>query len=484
VTTSSTTEIEAAPVTGGVGTVVYFGNYQGIVDTGVFALVVNDGVSATYIGIPLGTSQNSVNFITDLPVGSNGSFASTAPSGAISGNASSTGTTGTLLGNDVFIGGILPAASYSVASGFYTGNLGGVPGSNVAAIVGADGSIFLYLSNGSFTDAGYAQGAIDATGAFSIPTYQGNTITGTVNPTTSLLTAAFSGPSGGTVIAGKVSGGTFSDGVLKNISTRGSVGSGANAMIAGFVVGGTANKQLLVRAAGPSLSNFGITGAVAATQLTVMNSSQAVVAANTGWSSTTVNAAAVSAADTTAGAFPFAAGSADSAIVGSFPPGSYTATVTGAGGDTGIGLVEVYDLDAFSPFTANKLVDVATRGDVGSGNAALIAGFVINGTAPKRLLIRGDGPALAMFNVSGPLATPHLQLYSGSTVIRENYSWGVGNDPGLISAAEKASGAFAFANGSADSAILITLNPGSYTVEVSGANSATGNSIVEVYEVP
>jgi hypothetical protein len=177
------------------------------------------------------------------------------------------------------------------------------------------------------------------------------------------------------------------------------------------------------------------------------------------------------AAETAAGAFQLPSGSADSAIVGSFPPGAYTATVTGAGGDTGIGLVEVWDLDAFSPFTPNKLVDVATRGDVGSGGAVLIAGFVINGTAPKRLLIRADGPTLGSFGVSSPIPTPHLQLYSGTTVIRENYSWGEGNDPGLVIAAEKASGAFDF-------------NPGSYTAEVSGAASATGNSIVEVYEVP
>jgi len=255
-------------------------------------------------------------------------------------------------------------------------------------------------------------------------------------------------------------------------------------MIAGFVVGGSANKQLLVRAVGPTLSDFGIAGAVAGTQLTVMNSSNAIIAANTGWSSSGANATAVAAAETTAGAFQLPSGSADSAIVGSFPPGSYTATVTGAGGDTGIGLVEVWDLDAYSPFTANKLVDVATRGDVGTGGAVLIAGFVINGTAPKRLLIRADGPTLASFGVSGPIATPHLQLYNGTTVIRENYSWGEGNDPGLIEAAEKASGAFEFINGSADSAILITLNPGSYTAEISGANSATGNSIIEVYEVP
>jgi len=480
-TTSSPIDVEAQPVNTGVGTVVYFGNYQGLSETGYFAFVSNDGISGTFIGYLTSPSGSPVTFLTDLPINSGGAF----DTSSIVGTASSTGVSGSLApSGDVFIGGVPAATSYGVASGYYTGDLGGIAGSNVAAIVGADGSIMVYVSNGGYTDAGDAlTGTIDSTGAFSITTVKGNTITGTVNPVTSLLTAAYSGPSGGNILAGKVTGGTFSDGVLKNISTRGSVGSGSNAMVAGFVVAGTASKHLLVRAAGPTLSALGISGAIAGTQLTVMNSGGTVLASNSGWSSTGANQAAVTAADTTAGAFAFPVGSADSAIVGSFGPGAYTATVTGTGGNTGIGLVEVWDLDTFAPFTANKLVDVATRGDVGTGGAVLIAGFVIDGTAPKRLLIRGDGPGLGGFGVSGFLATPHLQLYSGSTVIRENYSWGDGNDPGLIAKAEAESGAFAFKSGSADSAMLIVLNPGSYTVEVSGANSATGNSMVEVYEV-
>jgi hypothetical protein len=480
-TTSSPIDVEAEPVNTGVGSVVYFGNYQGLSETGVFAFVSNDGTTGTFIGFLTTPSGSPITYLPDVTLNSGGAF----DTSSISGTASSTGVSGSLApSGDVFIGGVPPTTSFAVSSGYFTGDLGGVPGSNVAAIVGADGSIMVYVSNGSFSDAGVGiSGTVDSRGAFTIPTVGGNTITGTVDPVTSLLTASLSGPNGGTIIGGKVTGGTFSDGVLKNISTRGSVGSGANAMVAGFVVAGTAPKQLLVRAAGPTLTALGISGAVAGTQLTVMNSGGAVLAANAGWSSTSANQSVVTAADTKVGAFAFPLGSADSAIVGSFAPGAYTATVTGAGGDTGIGLVEVWDMDTPAPFTANKLVDVATRGDVGTGGAVLIAGFIIDGTAPKRLLIRGDGPGLGGFGVSGFLATPHLQLYSGSTVIRENYSWGQGNDPGLIAKAQAEAGAFAFKPGSADSAILIVLNPGSYTVEISGANGATGNSMVEVYEV-
>jgi hypothetical protein len=148
-------------------------------------------------------------------------------------------------------------------------------------------------------------------------------------------------------------------------------------------------------------------------------------------------------------------------------------------------LVEIYDLDTFTPFTSMKLTNVSTRGMVGTGTGVLIGGFSINGTAPKRVLIRGAGPSLTALNVSGALAAPHLQLYNNSqAIIRENYSWGTGNDPGLVTEAEASTGAFSFAGGSADSAILIVLPPGTYTAEVSGANQTTGDALVEVYEVP
>jgi hypothetical protein len=255
-------------------------------------------------------------------------------------------------------------------------------------------------------------------------------------------------------------------------------------MIAGFVVGGTANKQLLIRAIGPTLTSFSLDGAIPATELQVFSGAN-LISSNTGWSSTPANELAVSNADAEVGAFPLPAGSADSALVGSFPPGNYTAMFSGANGATGIGLVEIYDMDTYAPFTTMKLTNVSTRGDVGTGNNVLIGGFEINGTAPKRLLIRGAGPALTALNVSGALATPHLTLYNSSGgTIRENFAWQTGNDPGIVSEAEASTGAFAFGNGTADTAILVVLPPGTYTAEVSGVNDSTGVALVEVYEVP
>lgn len=477
-TTTIPVVVEAFPAAGGLGTTTYFGQYQSLTDGGRFAFIVVDGTLGTFIGYS--TSGKAVNsFYTDIPVGPGGSFS--AP--GLTGTVSQTGVSGTLSpSQDLFIGSATQSGSVAVASGYYTGSIVGVAGSELTGILGADGEFMVYISSGSFNDVGY--GSVDSTGAFTITTVGNNSLTGKVDPSTGFLTGTLSGASGGPLLGARVSGGTFSDGVLKNISTRGQVGSGANVMIAGFVVGGSAPKQLLIRAVGPTLATFSLPGSVSATQLQVF-SGATLVSSNTGWSSTAANTLAVNNADSQVGAFALPAGSGDSALVGSFPPGNYTAMVSGAGGATGIGLVEVYDLNSYVPFTTQKLTNVSTRAVVGTGNDVLVGGFIINGTAPKRLLIRAAGPSLTALNVSGALATPHLQLFNSSeATIRENFSWQTGNDPGMVSAAEEQTGAFAFGKGSADSVILIVLPPGTYTAEVSGVGQTTGTALVEVYEVP
>ena len=479
-TTSSSTIVDAITAASGLGTTPYFGTYQGLTDGGRFAFIVVDGTNGTFISHSTsGSTKPVLSFTSDIPVSAGGSFMSAK----VSGTASVSGVNGTLSANgELFIGPASISSGVTVASGYYTGNISSAPNSQVTGIVGGDGSLMVYISSGSFSDV--ADGSVDSSGAFSITTAENNTFVGKVDPAKGFLTGTLSGPSGGSVFGARVSGGTFSDGVLKNISTRGQAGIGANAMIAGFVVGGASPKQLLIRAVGPTLSTFGLSGAIASTQLQVF-SGTTVVASNTGWSSTADAGAAVAAADTQVGAFALPSGSADSAIVGSFSPGSYTVQVTGLKSETGVALTEVYDMDGYSPFSSKKLVNVSTRGNVGTGSNVMIGGFSINGTAPKRLLIRGAGPGLAALGVSGSLATPHLQIFDSSqNLIRENYAWETGNDPALVSAAALSTGAFSFTHGSADSAVLIVLPPGTYTSVLSGASSATGIALVEVYEVP
>jgi hypothetical protein len=475
-TTSSAVVVESLPATGGLGTTSYFGQYQGLKDGGRFAFIVVDGTYGYYIGHSVGASTPAVSYYPGLSISSGGSFSANA----LNGTVSMAGINGNLEpSQDLFIGAATQSGAAAVASGFYSGNLGGQAGSQVSAIVGSDGSLMVYISNGSVTDVG--DGSVDSSGNFSLTTVDNNSLTGKVDPVNGLLTGSLSGAGGGSLLAAKVSGGTFSDGVLKNLATRGQVGTGADIMIAGFVVGGSAPKQLLVRAIGPTLASFNVPGVVPATELQIFQGST-MLYSNTGWSSTPVNATAVANADLQVGAFALPTGSADSALVGTFAPGSYTAMVTGVGGATGVGLVEIYDMDPYTPFSSQKLINVSTRGLVGSGSNNLIAGFSINGSAPKRLLIRAAGPGLSTMNVSGALATPHLQLFNNAqVVIRENYSWEVGNDKTLVTAAEQQTGAFAFADKSADSAILIVLPPGTYTAAVSGGS---GVALVEVYEVP
>lgn len=136
-----------------------------------------------------------------------------------------------------------------------------------------------------------------------------------------------------------------------------------------------------------------------------------------------------------------------------------------------------------APTSDSKLLNISSRGLVGTGANLLIAGFVVGGSTPKTVLVRASGPALAAspFNVPGTLADPQLQLYSGSSLLASNDGWG-GGAP--IVAAAAAVGAFAWSDpGSNDSALLMTLSPGAYTAVVSGASGDTGVSLVEVYDV-
>ena len=272
-------------------------------------------------------------------------------------------------------------------------------------------------------------------------------------------------------------------GRLINISCRAQVGTGGNILIAGFVVGGqgtSGTESLLIRGSGPALVPFGVPGILPDPQLQLYNGSS-LLGTNDAWG----GSAAIANSSASVGAFAWnSLSSHDSALIESMPGGPYTAQITGQAGDTGVALVEVYDATPAGSYTPTspRLVNISTRVQVGSGGSILIAGFVIGGSTARTVLIRASGPALAPFGVSGTLADPQLALYSGSTLLDSNGGWGGNAD--IVNAAA-AVGAFAWASASsADSAILITLPPGSYTAQVSGATGDTGVALIEVYEVP
>ncbi len=271
---------------------------------------------------------------------------------------------------------------------------------------------------------------------------------------------------------------------LANLSSRAIAGLADRLLIPGFVISGTEPKTILIRAAGPALAGFGVAGTVVDPSLTVFNGNGNSVATNDNWSSAT-NASAIGAVAARVGAFDFAAGSRDAAALLTLNPGPYTVQVRGGAGETsGVALVEVYD--AQDNLGSGRLLNIATRAFVGTGGDLLITGIVVQGDAPKTVLVRAVGPGLTPFGVGGVLANPRLRIFRGNDPIGENNGWDEGGTAaaGRISAAATKAGAFALAPGSRDSAVLLTLTAGAYSAQVSGADGGTGVALVEVYEIP
>jgi hypothetical protein len=350
---------------------------------------------------------------------------------------------------------------------------------NAHAIVGPSGQAFALLTTPTSIDGG--TGSVDAAGNLSVTTSANTTMTGAISAASATLVASFT-PAGGTTT--NVMGANQRRGEVEkllNLSTRNAVGGGAGELIAGFVVSGDAPKPVLIRVVGPALGAFGLTNALAAARLELFNGSNAV-ASNSAWDSAS-NAADVIATSVRSGAFALPSRSRDAALLLTLEPGAYTVVASGENNASGIALVEVYDASQHAT-PAQKVVNIASRGFAGNGENTLTAGFVVSGTVPKRLLLRGVGPALATFGVTGVLVDPQLLLYRGGTVITSNDNWGERTDASQIQASAASVGAFAFPSGSKDAALLIHLMPGAYTVQVVGTENATGVGLVEVYEVP
>ena len=378
---------------------------------------------------------------------------------------------------------VSPSANYTGNTGFVYGSLNSSPNSEAIFVFAPDGQLLVTLSDGSATEV--VEGRSTSDGSLSGTTRSGGRLTGTFDAETGFLTARLSGGS----ISGDLTGALAldtppSNGVMLNLSTRGNIGAGDSVLVAGFVVSGDVSKQLLVRALGPTIGAgpYNVPGVITDPMLTLYDSNNTVVASNDNWSTD----ANVPSASSSAGAFALPDGSLDAALVATLAPGAYTASVSGVGGATGVGLVELYDVIQPSAFSDDKLVNVSTRGQVGAGNNVLIAGVIINGTTPKRMLIRAVGPTLSNFGVTNSLADPTLRLVrqDNGAVVRANGDWQKGNDATEMARVAAEVGATALPSGSKDSALLITLPPGVYTAIVDTGDGSEGIALVEVYEVP
>ncbi len=284
--------------------------------------------------------------------------------------------------------------------------------------------------------------------------------------------------SGGTITSALATVGLASSdsaGRLTNLSTRSLVGPGDNAQIAGFVIGGSGTKKVLVRAAGPALRTvFGFTNALDDPSLELRNAATgAIVATNDDWD------ANVEPAFSAVGAFAWTRGSKDAALLISLPPGAYTAIVRGVGTSTGVALVEVYDADGGA---GASLINLSTRSFVGADDNAQIGGFVVNGGGPRTVVVRATGPTLhKAFGLVGALGDPVIELRAAGRTdpIATSDDWSSYLAPHFARV-----GAFAWPADSRDAAIVATLDPGAYAVVVHGKVTGTGLALVEVYAEP
>jgi plastocyanin len=252
-------------------------------------------------------------------------------------------------------------------------------------------------------------------------------------------------------------------GVLSNISTRLRVGTNNDVLIGGFVVGGTGAKPLLLRGLGPTLAQFGVSGALADPTLELRNSGGGLIISNDNWGS------AANAQSIPVNMRP--PNSLEPAILTSLNPGSYTAIVRGVNNTTGAALIEAYDMDTI---TSSHFTNISTRGLVETDSNVMIAGLIVQ-TNSEKVMVRALGPTLANFGVTNPLANPTLELHDANgALLASNDNW-KSTQQSEITASGHAP------PNDLESAIVRTLTPGNYTAIVRGVNNTTGVALVEVY---
>ncbi len=253
-----------------------------------------------------------------------------------------------------------------------------------------------------------------------------------------------------------------------NLSTRGKIGTGEDALIGGLIISGIDSKEVALRVLGPSLANQGVAGALADPVLTVYDLSGNLVASNDNWQ--TDPGAAELAADGLAPTEPN-----EAATTQQLAPGAYTVVATGQQGTSGIGLVEVYDL---SPVSSSKLANLSSRGRVETGDDVLISGLIVGEVASSTIVVRALGPSLSAAGVADPLPDPTLTVYDANGfAIAANDNWAEDPDAPDLTKNSLAP------NNPAEAAIILRLPAGAYTAVVNGTGNSTGVALVDVYHL-
>lgn len=253
---------------------------------------------------------------------------------------------------------------------------------------------------------------------------------------------------------------------LLNISTRMRVSTGDKVLIGGFIITGSGPRNVLIRGIGPSLATAGIQGFLPDPTLE-LHQGDSVLATNDNWKEHE--------AEVEQSGLP-PNSDLESAIVTTLDPGAYSVILADRNGGEGIGLVEVYNLNAD---TGSQLANISTRGFVDTGDNVMVGGFIAGGSDSDslRVVIRAIGPSLAGSGVSGVLANPSLELHDAQgTTVAMNDDWKT-DQQAEIEATKLAP------TNDLESTIVSTVKPGNYTAIVRGVDSATGTGLVEVYHV-
>lgn len=266
---------------------------------------------------------------------------------------------------------------------------------------------------------------------------------------------------------------------LINFSARSRVEPGGTPQIAGVVCAGAAPRTILLRAVGRGLPASIGTSTLPSPVLTLYDGSRAIGEDRGG----ALNAGATSLARSV-GAFPlYTAAPAPGVTYGSaltpvLGAGAFTAMTSSGDASGGVTLFEFYDTgdENSAPLVRNFSI----RGQTAPGAAVLTAGFVVAGNGPLRLLVRGVGPSLGAFGVAGTIADPRITVFAGG------WSSPLASDEGgagdaAMAAIARAAGAFAIPAGNRDAALILTLDPGTCTVQLSSTTGASGTAMIEIY---
>jgi Regulator of chromosome condensation (RCC1) repeat len=310
-----------------------------------------------------------------------------------------------------------------------------------------------------------------------------STVYGAVRPKAVDMSGALFGGNVTAIAAGYFHTAALAASQLSNISTRAFVQTSDNVMVGGFMVQGTEQKRVIIRALGPELAQHGVPNALVNPTLELHDGSGALIASNDNWQDTIIGGIITSDQVLDIRHSGYApADRRESAIIAELPAGNYTAIVRGADNMTGVALVEVYDL---SPKSNSILGNISTRSFVQAGDDVMIGGFIVQGIS-KRVIVRAIGPSLPQYGVPNVLTNPTLELHDGSgALIASNDNWVSTIIGGVITGNQfrdiRASG-HAPGDGR-ECAIIAELPTGNYTAVVRGVNNTTGVALVEVYDL-